>query len=69
MLSFSLKEHIGVIAQKMNLKIDILIMAGFLGAKEIGYYSIAVLFAELIWYVPNSIGIFLYPKIAYKNDI
>lgn len=68
MLTFSLKEHIGVVAQKLNLKLDILIMSIFLSATEIGYYSIAVLFAQLIWYVPNSIGVFLYPQIVYKDD-
>ncbi|MCK4330050.1 polysaccharide biosynthesis C-terminal domain-containing protein [candidate division WOR-3 bacterium] len=68
MLSFGIKEHIGVIAQKLNLKLDILIMSALLLPRDIGIYSIAVLFAQLIWYVPDSIGIFLYPQIAQKND-
>jgi O-antigen/teichoic acid export membrane protein len=68
MLKYSLKEHIGVIAQKLNLRIDILIMSIFLNSEEIGYYAIAVLFAELIWYIPNSISVFLFPKISSYNN-
>lgn len=68
MLSFSLKEHIGLVAQKLNLRLDIILIGIFLNAEMIGYYSIAVLFAESIWYLPDAIGVFLYPDIASKKD-
>lgn len=64
-LNFGLKEHLGVIAQKLNLRLDIVLMGMFLiSDSQIGYYSIAVFFVELVWFIPNALGVFLFPKIS-----
>jgi len=64
MIRFGMKEHFGVISQKLNLRFDTIIINAFLLPIDLGYYAIAVSFAELVWFVPDSIGIFLFPKIA-----
>jgi O-antigen/teichoic acid export membrane protein len=68
MVKFGAKEHIGVISQNLNLRLDILIMGALLAKEEIGYYSIAVMIAQMVWYIPESVTVFLYPKIAGQND-
>jgi O-antigen/teichoic acid export membrane protein len=68
LLSFSGKGHIGVMIQVINTKIDILILNALLTNPQVGYYSIAVLFAQLVWYVPDSVATFLYPKISKFNN-
>lgn len=69
MIKFGVKEHIGVISQNLNLRFDILIMGVLLAKEEIGYYSIAVMIAQLVWYIPESVSVFLYPKIASQTNI
>jgi O-antigen/teichoic acid export membrane protein len=69
MLAYGIREHIGLVAQKINLRLDIVIMGMILSADMIGYYSIAVLFAELMWYLPNAIGVFLFPVISSNKNI
>jgi O-antigen/teichoic acid export membrane protein len=67
-LNFSLKAHFGVIIQKMNTKFDLLIVGFLLTPKEIGIYSIALLFSEFIWLIPDSIGVFLFPHLSQGNN-
>jgi O-antigen/teichoic acid export membrane protein len=33
----------------LNLRLDVLLVAAFVGAKQVGLYSVAVLIAELVW--------------------
>lgn len=68
MVKFGAKEHIGVISQNLNLRLDILIMGALIAKEEIGYYSIAVMIAQMVWYIPESVTVFLYPKIAGQRD-
>lgn len=67
-LNFSLNAHFGVIIQKMNTKFDLLIVGFLLTPKEIGIYSIALLFSEFIWIIPDSIGVFLFPHLSKGNN-
>jgi len=62
-----MREHVGNIAQRFNLRLDTVLLAVFLVPAEIGYYTIAVLLAELIWNVPDSIGVVLFPKVAMSG--
>lgn len=63
-LKFGTKQHLGTIFQFLNYRFDLLIIAVFLTPTEVGLYSMAVLIAETVWYVPKSLGFVLYPKIA-----
>jgi O-antigen/teichoic acid export membrane protein len=63
-LRYGLREHVGNIAQRFNLRFDTVLLAALLAPADIGYYSIAVLLAELIWYIPDSIGVVLFPRVA-----
>lgn len=66
-LKFGLKQHLGSVFQLLNYRLDMLIVAALLHASDIGRYSVAVLLAETLWYVPNALGQVLFPKTAASD--
>ncbi|MDI6813413.1 MAG: oligosaccharide flippase family protein [Deltaproteobacteria bacterium] len=67
LLFYSIKGHLGNIAQKFNLRLDQFFISPWWGAAALGQYSVAVVLTELIWYVPDSIGIITLPRLASFN--
>jgi len=63
-IRFGMKGRLANILQFFNYRFDVFIVSWFLGVENVGYYTIAVSISELIWYIPNSIGTVLYPKVA-----
>lgn len=63
-LIFGLKAHLGTILGYLIYRVDMFLIGFFMGPKEVGYYSIAVGLAELIWYVPDSVATVLFPKVV-----
>jgi O-antigen/teichoic acid export membrane protein len=66
-LKFGIKMHLGAMFQLLNYRIDMLIIAALLTQSDLGLYSISVLIAETIWYLPNSIAQVLYAKVASQE--
>ena len=64
---FGLKQHLGSIFQLLNYRLDLLIIAALLTSMEVGQYSVSVVIAETIWYIPGSLGLVLYPKTASSD--
>ena len=64
---FGFKQHLGSIFQLLNYRLDLLIIAALLTSAEVGQYSVAVVIAETIWYIPSSLGQILYPKTASSD--
>lgn len=67
-VKYSLKAHIGVVVQKLNSKFDVIIVGLILPLDQLGYYSIALLFSEFIWIIPDSVGTFLFPILSEGNN-
>lgn len=53
---YSAKSYLSNLAGYLNYRQDILLVGYLAGAGAVGVYSIAVTFAELMWYVPNSVA-------------
>ena len=66
-LKFGLKQHLGTIAQFFNYRLDLLIIAALLNTTAVGLYSVSVMLGEIVWYIPRSLGMVLFPKIASSN--
>lgn len=49
-------------------RIDIYIVAYFLGAKEVGYYSIAILIMQMVNLIPAILGKFIFNNSIINND-
>lgn len=64
---FGFKQYLGTIFQLLNYRLDMLIIAVLLTSMEVGQYSVSVIIAETIWYIPNSLGQILYPKTASSD--
>ena len=64
LLRFGMKEHAGNLAQYLNLRLDLLLVGIFLGAREAGLYAVATSVAEVVWFVPDALGTVLLPRIA-----
>jgi O-antigen/teichoic acid export membrane protein len=50
--------------QDMHYRIDILLVASYLGDIEVGYYSLSLNTGQLIWQLPQAIGLVMLPYLA-----
>lgn len=63
-LKYGGQTHVGNIAQRLNLQVDTMILSAFAGAAPVGLYSVAVQIAQVLWYIPDSVGRLLFPRVA-----
>lgn len=63
-LKYGAKAYLGNIAQFLNYRLDMLLIAVFLNPLAVGLYSIAVEIAERLWLIPMAIATVLFPKIS-----
>ena len=67
-IKFGVKTHIANLAQFLNYRLDVFIIAMYLPPESVGYYAVATLISERLWTIPNSIGIVLFPKISSTSN-
>jgi O-antigen/teichoic acid export membrane protein len=60
-LRFGLRMHLGLVLSFRNLRPDGYLVKHFLGLRELGYYSLAVSLAELVWLAADSIATVVLP--------
>jgi len=63
-LKFGIKGYIGNVVQFLNYRLDMFLINFLIGVTQVGYYSIAVVFAEMMWFIPNTIQTILFPKVS-----
>jgi len=66
---YGLKAYFGNLAQFLNYRLDMFLVAIFLGPAAVGYYSISVGIAEKLWMLPGSIATVLFPRISSLKDV
>lgn len=64
LLGYGLKGHVGTVAQQVNLRAGMYVLAAVSGSGAVGVYSVSVLLAEIIWYIPNSVGTVFFPRVS-----
>ena len=67
-LRFGIKSYLQILAQHLLLRISMFMVASFLGAAQLAFYSIAVRLTELIIEIPQAVGLVLYPRLASLPD-
>jgi O-antigen/teichoic acid export membrane protein len=67
-LGYGLKSYFQNLMGHLAYRLDIYLVALFLDPRDVAFYSIAVSIAELAWYVPNSVGIVLFPKLSNEVE-
>lgn len=60
-INFGSRAYLFHLAQALNYRIDLVIVAYYCSLTQVGYYSIAVAIAEVITRIPNSIALALFP--------
>ncbi|MCK4352701.1 flippase [candidate division WOR-3 bacterium] len=63
--SYGFKAWVGNLAQFLNYRLDMFLVAYFLNFTVLGYYSLAVGIVEQLWLVPASIATVLFPRVSY----
>ena len=63
-LSYGIKAYVANLLQFFNYRLDTFIVNSFIGPGGVGIYSSAVTLAELLWQLPNSVSLVLFPKAA-----
>lgn len=63
-LIYGLKGHVGNVLVQLVYRFDTFLIVYFLGVAQQGFYSIAVLLAEKLSHLPNSIQIVLFPRVS-----
>lgn len=65
---YGVKSYLQTVSGYLVYYIDIYIIAWLLNTEAVAYYSIAVGVATLLWYVPNTVGMVLFPVLAATGD-
>ncbi len=63
-LKYGTKAYFGNLAQFLNYRLDIFLVAYFLTTTDVGYYALAVGIAEKLWILPGSIATILFPRVS-----
>lgn len=68
LIAFGVKNQIGAVAQFLNYRFDAFLVKLFLSTASVGLYSVSVLLAELVGYIPNAVSLVLFPKVADSDS-
>lgn len=66
--SYGIRSWLGDITVRANTRLDQVFLAATIAPFGLGIYSVAVVLAEIIWLIPNSIGPVLFNKIADASN-
>jgi len=50
--------------QFLNYRLDIFLLGYYCNTVDVGHYYVAVTLGEMLWYLPNAVGIVLFPILA-----
>lgn len=62
---FGLKSYIQNLVGSLNYRLDVYLLALLLTPKQVAFYGVATSLAEVAWYVPNSVGVVLFPRLSH----
>jgi O-antigen/teichoic acid export membrane protein len=59
----------GDITARLNLRGDQLLLSYFVADEELGVYAIAIILAEMLWNIPDSLTMVLFNRLAANRDL
>jgi O-antigen/teichoic acid export membrane protein len=68
MFSYGLKSHVQIIASHFHFKAAMYLVAFYLNPAQVAFYSIASRLAEHILWLPQSLGLALFPRLAGADE-
>ncbi len=67
MLRFGIKSHAQIVVAHLHHRIDLYMVALLLTPSQVAFYAIATRLAELLFVVPESLGLAIYPRLAREH--
>ena len=65
---FGLKSYLQNLFGALNYRLDVYLLAFFLAPAQVAFYGVATSLAEIAWYVPDSVGMVLYPRLSQSEE-
>ncbi|MDH5185711.1 MAG: oligosaccharide flippase family protein [candidate division WOR-3 bacterium] len=63
-ISYGVRSVLGLLFHYLTRRLDIFIINFFLSPVQVGFYAIAIMLAELPWYIPSAFGTVLFPEVS-----
>jgi O-antigen/teichoic acid export membrane protein len=63
-LRFGLASHLGTIFYLLGWRLDIVLCNVYLDTRAVGFYSVAVLIGEVLWFIPHTLAVVLLPEVS-----
>jgi O-antigen/teichoic acid export membrane protein len=64
MVTYGGKAYVASLAGYLSYRVDVFLMALLRGPRQVAYYAVAVSLVEMIWYIPDSVGVVLFPRLS-----
>jgi O-antigen/teichoic acid export membrane protein len=61
---YGLKSYVQNLVGHLTYRLDVYLLALFLMPSQIAFYTVATSIAELAWYIPDSVGTVLFPRLS-----
>ncbi len=61
---YGFKSYVQTLVGHLNYRLHVYLLALFLDPAQVAFYVIATNIAELGWYIPNSVGVVLFPRLS-----
>jgi O-antigen/teichoic acid export membrane protein len=65
--NYGSKGYLADMFMFFNYRLDIFMINFFIGVTAVGYYSLSVGLAEMIWIIPGTISFVLFPNVSSKS--
>jgi O-antigen/teichoic acid export membrane protein len=64
---YGVKSQAGLLLSYLNRRLPIIMINLYLSTVSVGYFALALTIAEFAWYIPESVGVILFPEISSTN--
>jgi O-antigen/teichoic acid export membrane protein len=66
---FGFKPYVANALNFFNYRLSFFILGYFVGVLDVGYYSVAIGLAEMIWIIPSTVSYVLFPSVASTDSV
>ena len=68
MLAYGFRAYVAILVSFLVIRIDLLLVNGYLGARQAGLYSVAATIADGMYVLPAVVGLNLFPRVARSGE-
>jgi O-antigen/teichoic acid export membrane protein len=68
MLAYGFRAYLAVAISFLVIRLDLLLVNGYLGSRQAGLYSVAATLADGMYVVPMVVGLNLFPRVARSGE-